>query len=364
METITIYDVMEQPGAKEFLDSIGNRSIKSAKTYSVGLLHFEKFLSNKHTLQSVIQAIKVGQNNVYELLNSFVSYLLKLGDKTISTIKIYVGVMRSYFAFYDIDIDNRKFKSKVKVPKIAQEAEQAIDAADIRLILLSCNNRRLKAYIEVLGTGGMRAMEACAIRLMDLDFSVGPTKVHIRKEFCKTRISREVYISDEATKFLNEWINWKYRAKPKHDTDLVFMLKRCDGVFTLYDKMRTEFAKLLEVTGFGARKEGSGLRRKVTLHSLRRFVDGVLSDQVGKDYAEWFLGHKKNTYYTKKEPYRREKYSNCTKYLTFLDYTTLEATGKNVEARLSQREAELQSMRNQIQNLTAALYQAGILKRD
>jgi integrase len=126
---------------------------------------------------------------------------------------------------------------------------------DIRKILLSCNNRRLKPYLLVLASGGMRASEACAIRLMDLDFTTSPTKVHIRKEYSKRKIGRDVYISDEATKFLNEWIDWKYRTRPKNDTDLVFMRTRSDSVNWLYDKLRTEFAKLLEITGYGVKHD-------------------------------------------------------------------------------------------------------------
>jgi integrase len=44
----------------------------------------------------------------------------------------------------------------------------------------------------------MRAVEALAIRLRDIDFSVSPTKIHIRKEYARTRISRDIYISEEA----------------------------------------------------------------------------------------------------------------------------------------------------------------------
>jgi hypothetical protein len=62
---------------------------------------------------------------------------------------------------------------------------------------------------------------------------------------------------------------------------------------------------------------------------------GVISNQVNQDYSEWFLGHSKSPYYTIKEQERREIYTTkCMKYLTFLDYTTLEATGKNIEAKL------------------------------
>ena len=67
---------------------------------------------------------------------------------------------------------------------------------------------------------------------------------------------------------------------------------------------------------------------------------------MNQDYSEWFLGHSKSPYYTKKELARREIYSTkCMKYLTFLDYSTLEATGKNIEAQLSEKENEIQLLK-------------------
>ena len=54
----------------------------------------------------------------------------------------------------------------------------------------------------------MRTSEALAIRIKDLDFSTSPTKVHIRKEYAKTRVARDVYISDEATKYLKQLIDF------------------------------------------------------------------------------------------------------------------------------------------------------------
>jgi hypothetical protein len=35
--------------------------------------------------------------------------------------------------------------------------------------------------------------------------------VHIRKEFTKTKTARDIYISDEATKYLKQWLGWKYQ---------------------------------------------------------------------------------------------------------------------------------------------------------
>lgn len=254
-----------------------------------------------------------------------------------------MGSLRSYLTYYDIDVVPSKFKRKVKIPRPYQEDEEALDIRDIRNILLVCSNRRLKAYILVLasGGGGFRAVEALAIRFKDIDFSSSPTRIHVRKEYSKTTVSRDVYISDEATKFLKDWINWKYKDK---DYDWTKNLKSDGLVFgayrvkskanpkNIYFKIIHEFEKLLAVAGMDERKEGGlGKRRKITLHSLRRFVKTVISDQVGQDYSEWFLGHSKSPYYTKKEINKREIYATkCMKYLTFLDYTTLEARGKGI----------------------------------
>jgi integrase len=82
--------------------------------------------------------------------------------------------VRSYLSYYDIDVIPSKFKRKVKMPKMYREDEEAIDAKDIREILLKCTNRRLKTYLLVLASGGMRAEEGLAIRLKDIDFSALP----------------------------------------------------------------------------------------------------------------------------------------------------------------------------------------------
>jgi hypothetical protein len=83
-------------------------------------------------------------------------------------------------------------------------------------------------------------------------------------------------------------------------------------------------------------------RRKYTLHSMRRFVKSIISNQVNQDYSEWFLGHSKSPYYTLKEPERREIYATrVMRYLTFLDYSALEAAGKSIEEKLIEKEKEI-----------------------
>jgi integrase len=358
---------------------MGRNSPRTRKNYETGLVHFHNFLSTNYaanyTLETVLNALNDNGLDVYELIDNFIKYeankqgLQKVAPQTITAHLI--GI-KSYLAYYDIDIIPFKFKRKVKLPKEAREEEEPLNVEDIRKILLACNNRRLKAYILLLASSGLRAIEGLSLRYRDCDFSVSPTKVHVRKEYSKTRVARTVYISQEATKYLNEWLSWKYRdkgderwTKKRNEDDLIFsvytIMNQANPAH-LYIKMVREFQKILSTAGLDERKEGMR-RRKITLHSLRRFTKTVISNQAGKDFSELILGHKKSVYYTLNEPQRTEIYATkCMKYLTFLDYMMLESTGKNIEAQLSEKEKEIQLLHQResvntdaIQNLSDQL---------
>jgi integrase len=338
---------------------MARNSIKSKKSYSSAMIHLQNFLNQNqqkylgHDCETILQALLENKFSVYDLLDDFVFYILSTKPNiTPKSVTLYLAALRSYFGYYDIDVIPSKFRRKVKVPKIYREDEQALDVNDIRKILLKCNNRRFKAYLLVLASSGVRVVEGLAIRLKDIDFSVSPTKIHIRKEYTKTKAARDIYISDEATEYLKQWLDWKYnneeRPRASNQEDLVFTLRKGSTPTTVYIKIWLEFKKLLEVSDLAERKEeGIYKRRKITLHSFRRFVKTVISNQVGQDFSELILGHNnKSVYYTLRESDRREIYATkCMKYLTFLDYITIEATGKNIEAKLSEKEKEIQMLR-------------------
>jgi integrase len=67
-----------------------------------------------------------------------------------TSIFLYVPAVKSYLLYHDIDINPAKFRRKVRLPKIAREDEQPIDASDIRKLLFACSNRRLKTYLVLL----------------------------------------------------------------------------------------------------------------------------------------------------------------------------------------------------------------------
>ena len=359
----------------EFIENRARGSKQTAVAYAFALDHFNRFVERNYNynynynIETILEPLLKEQIDRYKLLNDFISYLqndtINGHDLSALSIRTYVIAVKSYFAYYDIEIVPSKFKNKVKMPAIYHEDDEAIDANDIRDILHHCNNQRLKAYLLVLASGGMRAVEALAIRECDLNLNCSPAEVRIRKEYAKTKRERRIFISDEAARYLNEWIEWKYRdrhAENKHlknrirrENDLIFSTINSSDAHGIYFKMLNEFQKVLAHAGLKSRKEdGVYKRRKITFHSFRRFVKTTIANQTrNSDYSEWFLGHKKSPYYTNKSDELRRIYKeDCMKYLTFLDYPTLEATGKSYEAKLKEKDREIEELRRKIERLT------------
>jgi integrase len=267
---------------------------------------------------------------------------------TTNTIQLTVRGLRSYFAYYDIDIIPQKFKNKVTLPSNRKEDEQPLDLEDVRKILLGISNRRLKAYCFIMATGGPRAVEALAIRHKDIDFSARPTKIYMQAKYSKNKLPREIYITDEATEYLKHWLDFKYDGKQPEPGDLIFAVLKQSTPRGMYRNVEDQFQQVLNTIGMGQRKEGQK-RHVITLHSFRRFAKTVIEDQTSHSYSEYILGHKKSVYYGKKEPERRQLYiDRCMRHLTFLDYSSLQSMGKAQEAKTEAVAEELAMVKKRL----------------
>jgi hypothetical protein len=102
--------------------------------------------------------------------------------------------------------------------------------------------------------------------------------------------------------------------------------------------------------GFEARNEDNR-RRKFTFHSFRRFVKSTISDLGYQHYSEWFIGHSGSTYYRKTEAEKLEIFKKVEPYLTYLDYSTLEAQGVDTQTQLQDKDKRINYLENQIQDL-------------
>jgi len=69
-------------------------------------------------VETTLNLLLRGELNVYELLENFIANLMSTNPNLAPTsIRLYVAAVRSYLAYYDIDIIPSKFRRKVRMPR-------------------------------------------------------------------------------------------------------------------------------------------------------------------------------------------------------------------------------------------------------
>jgi integrase len=375
----------------QYLSAIESMSKKSARIYCDHLKPFESFATNSYgiDLDSLVINIREGRYNPYSILSEFTAYLQDLNyNKPLSTITLRnrVKVVKNFLEFNDVDISDNKFRLKVRLPKATRKSKEALTKDDIRDIILACSEIRLKTYVMFLASTGMRAVEALSIRLKDISFDSNPVRVTIRAEYTKTRQDRYVYLTSEMVQQLSLWLDYKYRyhrscyadKDGNYKSEYITPVRKPDGlIFAIYNKpansdlhtiyvnMAQSYAKMLDRIGKGDREYNNNKRRKITLHSFRRFIKSTISDLGYSDYSEWFIGHSGSTYYRKTEKEKAEIFRKIEPYLTFLDYSELEARGADVVTKLQEKDKQIEALtkkQEQFESMIQSLIDSGQLR--
>lgn len=373
--TLPIEEAVAFGKVNRFLNSKSRNSESTKKGYTIALAHFEIFLEksseyNRHNLETILDPLEKKEIDIYIILDDFIEYLrrridiyngnTKLSERTIA---FYIAGVKSYLEYYDVEISSKKLRNKVTMPKIYRRKKETLNQKKIRNMLIACNNDRLKLFILVLASGGTRSMETLAIRNRDVHFEQSPAKLHIVAENTKTKQDRDVYISDEAFQALRKFVESKYKdkfesIKSNFPNDLVFSSWRTDkiGPHGIYGVLHKQFASLLRKIEMAHRKDGQGRqRRKISFHLFRDYVKSTVSKHTTKDFSEWLLGHSGSTYWNIEEDETKELYLKCMKYLTFLDYETVEVVGADFESKLKEKDQEIGNLNQEVYWLSEKL---------
>jgi integrase len=351
----------------------------TAIDYKKKLKIFGEFVTKNYdlTLDQLITTLTTISHgprvDVYDLLSGFVLYLRKERSVSSLTIKLYMNAVRSFLETYDVEISARKFKLKVKMPRVIQTEKEALQKNDIQTILNACHNMKLKTYVLFLAATGCRAEEALSIRLCDLNFTRDPPTVFIRGEFTKTKRDRTVPLTQELAYQIKQWTSYKYRTrtvsyydykikkthvekrKPKINNKVSLFSNeyRLDvTVGGLYQNMLQHFQKVLDrLGGKYAEFEPSGKRRKFTLHSFRRWVKTTISNLGHSEYSNYYIGHAGSTYYRVPQLEIIELFKKIEPYLTFLDTTSLERKGADLQSKLEAVEHENMELKSEFERV-------------
>ena len=197
-------DLYHSESLMKFIKSVTIRNKNTAKQYHFRLLSFAKFIEEKYKidLDKFLQQLKNKDFDPYDVFNEYSLFLQSNYNIGSITFRDKIITVKTFLEYSDIDISPRKFKLKVRFPKTISKHKEAIDKEDIIKILNCCSDLRLKTYVMLLASTGLRATEALSIRLKDLDIKNNPTKLTIRGEYTKTRVDRYVFLTREVVEQL------------------------------------------------------------------------------------------------------------------------------------------------------------------
>ncbi|HEV8406241.1 MAG TPA: tyrosine-type recombinase/integrase [Nitrososphaera sp.] len=353
--------VSQSKAAQKFLETVAQSNESTANTYKQYIMAFDEFCLAKYGMLSdgVIERINKGTKpDAYDILSSFMAYVKNEHKVSVNTLRFFVKTARNFLEFHDVAINKVQFKLKVRLPRRMLKQKQAIDKEDVREILNGCSDIRTKSYLMFLAATGARATEALSIRLKDLELESNPARVNFRAEFTKTRQDRYVFLTNELKEQLKVWLQHKYRTyrscyydkkgksvseqinPVKRHTDLVFAVYHKDGsnpkLLHLYQDFRDAMQVALKNAGLLEYEDGPAKRMKITLHSFRRFVKTTISALGQVEFSEYMLGHAGSPYFRMKDQDKIEMFVKMEQYLTFLDYSDLEAKGADFQSQLEQ----------------------------
>jgi integrase len=142
----------------KYIKSVGAMNRKTAYEYYTRLTGFQDFLINSYnaTLDDIIMRINQGSEDPYDILSGYVTYMRTNYNISTLTLKTRIITAKNFLEYYDADISPRKFKLKVKIPKVVRQSKEALSKEDVANILNACSDIKLKTYVLFLAATGMR----------------------------------------------------------------------------------------------------------------------------------------------------------------------------------------------------------------
>ena len=120
-------------------------------------------------MDGYITLLKKAVYDPYSIFSRYTAYLQN--HSTISTLNLKqrVVTVKNFLEYHDVDLSPRKFKLKVRLPKVIRKSKEAPTKEVVIDILNECSDIRLKTYVMLLAGSGMRPTAALSIRIKDLD---------------------------------------------------------------------------------------------------------------------------------------------------------------------------------------------------
>jgi predicted transport protein len=130
---IPVSQFKESKTLDKYIRNVGAMNKKTAYEYYIRLTTFQGFLINNYkvNLDDIITNLNEGIEDPYEILSGYVAYLQTGYNISALTLKIRIITAKNFLEYCDVDISPRKFKLKVKIPRVVRQNKEALSKEDI-----------------------------------------------------------------------------------------------------------------------------------------------------------------------------------------------------------------------------------------
>lgn len=233
--------------------------------------------------QALLSASDKTQTNgsVYKLLADFATYCRVYRHYGAKSTRAYVGAVRSILEYHEVEIEERKFKDKVRMPKVKKLREEYPPNETIWKIL-NAMNIDTRTWVFTMIDGGLEPTDATQLKPKEIRFDENPVRVVIERE--KTGEHIETYFNNYTVDALKQVISLNNVA----EDDYIFI----NGEFTdaKIKQMRHAYNFAVARAGFGKvtyEKDKRGkVQRKVKLEKIDGHKFGKYHLKVFK--KRWF----------------------------------------------------------------------------
>jgi len=226
-------------------------------------------------------------------LYDFALSIRRMANKTFHS---YIVIIKTFFLENDITVSEKTLKriKRLKPGTYALTRDRLPTIDELKLIL-SHADLRMKALILTLLSSGMRIGEAVRIKINDVDFENSPTRINLRSNITKTKKPRIVFISDEATIYVKEFLRHhdSYMRSACNRLNIPGKTKNLedDRVFPFNESsVNSAFQRLLRLSNLDQRDTETNLHI-IHIHCFRKAFRTKMALEIPLDIVETLLGH-------------------------------------------------------------------------
>ena len=392
MQDQAVEDKIQNYLEKKFRPS---RSYSTKNAYNNGLKKFREFLVIHYSIDIIelLKRIKKSKKlDPLEVLDEYYSFLSNYEKRLRnSTIRLYITIAKDFLNSEGCKIYSEDLKHKFRLPRRIEVYEKGLSKQIInRIVRLS--NPKLACVILMICSGGMRIAEVLQLRLSNIDFNANPTTLLIRAETTKTRQSRIICISSEATSALKDIL-----AKTKRTSDYIFLKMHEDkileikerlaqnkyhkpvfrendkkrlkileseqgklndeelyakSVYTARHSFENQIGKVIENIPELSEKNENG-RNSIHFHAFRAWFKTQVTDAHQSDFAEALMGHKsiKLVYYRQNDKARARTYQEVEHALTIADTDKIDQNFSEMQRDNLELRGIVDGLSRQLRNL-------------